>query len=138
MRLFLSALIVILGTVAAQAAIFVPVIISPNFFIPPRIFPPKIMASGGHILLWQVWAVNRDCSSRGAVTFHVLKAPEHGSITINSGRFFAPESRCRGRIFGQQVHYTARAGYTGRDLVIFQTFFPAGRSFLASIPIIIQ
>lgn len=47
-------------------------------------------------------------------------------------------SRCRGRIFGQQVHYTARAGYSGRDLVIFQTFFPAGRSFLTSIPIIIK
>jgi hypothetical protein len=61
MRLILAGLVVLLSTMAARAVVFVPVIISPNFFTPPHIYPPKIMASGGHILLWQVWALNPDC-----------------------------------------------------------------------------
>jgi hypothetical protein len=72
------------------------------------------------------------------VRFHVLKSPAHGTISITSGRFFAPASKCRGRISGEQVHYASRAGYTGTDLVIFETFFPAGRAFVTRIPIIIR
>lgn len=138
MRLMLVGLIVLFGTAVAQAAIFVPVIVSPNFFTLPHIYPPKIMTSGGRILLWQVWAVNPDCSSQGRVRFHILRPPSHGRISITSGRFFAPASRCRRRISGQQVHYAGRAGYTGTDLVIFETFFPAGAAHITRIPIIIR
>jgi hypothetical protein len=138
MRLILSVVIMLLGTLAAQAAIRVPVIISPQFFTPARIYPPKVMASGGHIVLWQAWAVNPDCSSQGRVTFRILKAPEHGTVSIVSTRFFAPASHCKGRISGQQVRYASRSGYTGADLVLFQTFTPTGQSFFIHIPIIIQ
>jgi hypothetical protein len=46
MRLFLSALIVILGTVAAQAAIFVPVIVSPDFFNSAAYLPAQDHGAG--------------------------------------------------------------------------------------------
>ena len=47
MRLFLAGLLLLLGTLTTQAAVRIPVIISPDFFTPARIYPPKVMVSGG-------------------------------------------------------------------------------------------
>jgi hypothetical protein len=138
MRLFLAGLLLLLGTWTTQAAVRIPVIISPDFSTPARIYPPKVMVSGGHIVLWHAWALNPDCSSMGRVIFHVLKAPEHGTISIISTRVFPSRTTCKGRVSGQEVLYASRAGYTGTDLVLLQSFRPDGRSFLIRIPIIVQ
>jgi hypothetical protein len=136
MRLILRLLIVLLGATIAQAASARSVIISPEFFTPTRISPPKVMASGARIRIWQAWALNPDCSKSGSVKFHILEAPAHGVLSINSGPVF-PDGSCTGRVRGQRIFYTSRAGYKGKDIVVFETFSPVGRSFIVRIPIVI-
>src|ERR1700709_923803 len=137
MRIAISVLAVLLSTIATQAAILVPVIISPAFLTPPRIFPEKFVGSGGHVTLWEVTALNPDCSSNGPVTFKIIKSPTHGDMNIASTGVFPtyPPNNLRHvcnsrRVPGQRVSYTSRAGYSGMDLVEFETIYPAGMAFI--------
>ena len=149
MRTFVFALTisaVLFLTVGAEAAGFgVPVIISPAFRAPIHINPPKFVAAGGHVILWETAALNPDCSSNGPVTFRILKTPQHGRISIISTGVFPqyPPANVRSicnarRVPGQRMTYFAQAGYSGTDAVDIETIFPAGTAELAHIGIVVR
>jgi len=145
MRLLVVVLALLLSTFSAAAAFRIPVIVSPALLAPIRIFPAKVVASGGHVILWVATALNPDCSSNGPVTFKVVKSPTHGKMSIRSARVFPsyPPNNLRSvcntrRVAGQQVNYVSRNGFTGVDLVEFEIFYPAGQGTITRIPIIVR
>jgi len=143
MRLLMTMLLLFSAVLPAQAALIrVPVIVSPAFRAPIRIFPAKFVAAGGHVRPWEVSARNPDCSSNGPVTFRIRTAPQHGTIRIESARIFPsyppgnPRSVCNTRrVAGQRVSYFARAGFVGTDRVAFESIYPGGQAQLINIPI---
>jgi len=142
MRFLLTSLTLILSITAASA---VPIWTSPALREPIREFPPKAVISGGHVILWNVFAIKSDCTSSGRVTFRMRKEPAHGKLRFIRTRIVAHypgipgHHACEGkRVWGQQVLYTARRGFTGRDLVEFEAIFPEGRDALVHIPIFVR
>lgn len=106
---------------------------------------PHFVASGVQAILWQVVALNPDCSSLGTITFKMLKEPQHGDFRTNTAKVFphfppkAPLFRCdRRRVDGQVATYKARAGYVGNDYVEFETIYPSGAAFDIRVPIVVR
>lgn len=142
MRFLYAAFVLLLSACAAQA---VPVWISPALRQPVRIYPPKFVISGGHVIVWTAYAVNPDCSSAGDVKFHIVREPAHGRLHVVHARVFPNFPRrnirhvCdRRRVAGEELIFTARAGYRGADLVQFETISPAGLAFFVHMPIVVR
>jgi hypothetical protein len=129
-----------------SAALAAPrIILSPRFNQPIHVAPPKFVVSGGRVLVWVATALNPDCSVTGRVQFHILTQPRHGHLQIATTEVFPgyppdnPRSLCNAfRVSGQQISYTASKGYTGADLVEFESIYPAGNDIFVHVPIIVR
>jgi hypothetical protein len=105
----------------ALAAILATTLLA-GCFSDTRFAIPKYAVSGKPQQLAFIWSLNPDCTVKGIVTVRLLKAPEHGQVTINEGpgyskfrpnnqRYPCNQQQTRGVV----VMYTSSAGYTGSD-----------------------
>jgi hypothetical protein len=70
------------------------------------------------------YSTNPDCSSAGYPSLKVVKAPQHGAVSVEQGSTEAAfdknnaRSACNGKeIPATLVYYTSTAGFVGRDTV---------------------
>jgi len=139
----MAGLLTTLGAVTDAVAVNIE--LSPQFFAPIKVAPPKVAASGQRIILTEFTALNPDCSSNGPVRIKIDVAPADGAIEVVSTQVFPnypPDNvrnRCNSRrVPGQIVYYTSHAGFTGLDKVVFESFFPNGTGILSRVPIVVR
>lgn len=102
-------------------------------FSDTRFSVPKYAVSGKPLRLEFVWSVNPDCTLRGFATVRLVKAPEHGRVTIEQGPGYS-NFRQNSQYFpcnkqqtqGVIVSYASNAGYTGSDSATVEWIDPAG------------
>ena len=93
----------------------------------PEIKMERGALSGQRQMITGFYFVNGACESTGYPTLKVLKAPEHGKISIQQG-MGAPNfskmdgrSSCAQKTFpGTEMFYTSDPGYNGPDSVSFE------------------
>jgi hypothetical protein len=83
--------------------------------------------SGQRQLLVSFYATGPDCTSLGYPTLKVVKAPEHGEVSVEQGTALAefPKGDVRSPCNGQSVpatviYYTSVTGFIGEDSVSFE------------------
>jgi hypothetical protein len=85
-----------------------------------------------------------DCSTGGRPTIRLIRAPEHGRVTISQTRDFPSfpvssiRSECnRRRVAGAAVYYVSQRGFLGTDYVDVEVIFANGelrqRSFTINV-----
>jgi hypothetical protein len=102
-------------------------------FSDTRFTEPKFAVSGKPLRLNFVWSMNPDCTVKGVVTVRMLRAPQHGQLSIDQGpgysRFRPSNQRypCnRQQTQGVVVSYISNAGYTGSDSATVEYIDPDG------------
>ena len=78
-------------------------------------------------------SLNPDCSLTGAVVVRVVKAPDHGRVTVLAGKGYTnfvaanPRQHCNFRATpGVNAVYTSDPGYVGPDSAALDIIFPTG------------
>lgn len=132
-------------TAKAVPAAQVPFQAVPALAIPSMTVRQHVVASGGLGVLWQMTALNPDCSSNGIVTFRTIAKPQHGRLRVQRAKVFPhyspnnPLSRCNlRRVDGQIVTYAATDGYRGDDYAGFETIYPGGAAYDVLVPIVVR
>ena len=102
----------------------------------------KVVPSGKPLILYQISAVNPDCTSTGEVVMRVAQAPEHGRVSIRHTGVFSNfpasnvRSACNGRRTpGTEAIYVSQRGYLGWDTVVLESFGPLGRGIRTTVQI---
>ena len=105
----------------------------------------KAALGDAQIRIWANTAINPDCTAMPGLTLNVLRAPEHGAVTVSDEPFYAafppanPRASCnRQKVPGHQAFYQARAGYAGRDKVVLQASTPEGRVREITVDILVR
>jgi len=96
-------------------------------------FATKYAVSGRPLKLDFANSTNPDCSSIGPPTNRVVRAPEHGRLTVAQTSDFPnfpasnTRSECnRRRVAGAALHYVSQRGFTGMDAVGVEIIFASG------------
>lgn len=102
----------------------------------------KTDPSGHTINVYETTGLNPDCSRTGALTFRVVRRPQHGNFSIGAARVYPtyPASNIRSvcntrAVAGYRALYTSARGYVGPDSAEFQVFWPAGAAADITVPI---
>lgn len=102
-------------------------------FSDTRFSIPKFAVSGKPLRLAFIWSLNPDCTVKGVATVRLLRAPEHGQVTIEQGpgysnfRASSQYYPCnRQQTQGVVVSYTSKRGYTGTDAATVESIDPGG------------
>ena len=96
-------------------------------------FATKYAVSGQPLKLDFAASINPDCSSIGPPTIRVVRAPEHGRLTVVRTTDFPsfrppnPRSDCnRRRVAGAAIRYVSQRGFIGMDAVGVEIIFASG------------
>jgi len=93
----------------------------------------KYALSGRPLKLSFFNSTNPDCSSVGRPTIRLVRAPEHGRVTVTQTADFPNfsasniRSECnRRRVAGAALYYVSQRGYVGTDYVQAEIIFASG------------
>ena len=93
----------------------------------------KYAVSGHPLKLSFFNSTNPDCSSVGRPTIRLVRAPEHGRVTVSQTTDFPNfalsniRSECnRRRVPGAALHYVSQRGFIGTDYVQAEIIFASG------------
>src|SRR5215470_19735909 len=93
----------------------------------------KYAVSGRPLKLSFFNSTNPDCSTVGRPTIRLIRAPEHGRITVTQTTDFPnfPVSNIRNecnrrRVPGAAVYYVSQRGFLGTDYVEVEIIFASG------------
>jgi len=93
----------------------------------------KYAISGRPLKLSFFSSTNPDCSSLGRPTIRLVRAPEHGRVTVtqtnNFPNFSASNIRSacnRRRVAGTAIYYASQRGFIGTDYVQAEVIFASG------------
>jgi hypothetical protein len=97
------------------------------------------------IEIWRLTTLNPDCSEIPGGTLTVLKAPEHGDVELSTEPHYPsyPATNVRSvcnsqKVPSQQAYYQAKAGFTGRDQLVLQSFTPSGNVREIHVDIVVR
>jgi hypothetical protein len=93
----------------------------------------KYAISGRPLKLSFFSSTNPDCSSLGRPTIRLVRAPEHGRVTVTQTNDFPNfsasniRSACnRRRVAGTAIYYASQRGFIGTDYVQAEVIFASG------------
>jgi len=93
----------------------------------------KYAVSGRSLKLSFFNSTNPDCSTVGRPTIRLIRAPEHGRVTVTQATDFPnfPVSNIRNecnrrRVPGAAAYYVSQRGFLGTDFVQLEIIFPSG------------
>lgn len=93
----------------------------------------KYVVSGRPLKLSFFASTNPDCSNVGRPTIRLIRAPEHGRVTVTQTTDFPvfPSSNIRSvcnarRVAGAAIYYVSQRGFTGTDFVEAEIVFVGG------------
>lgn len=102
----------------------------------------KYAVSGRPLKLSFFNSTNPDCSNVGRPTIRLIRAPEHGRVTVTQTTDFPsfPSSNIRStcnrrRVVGAAIHYVSQRGFVGTDYVQAEIIFASGNLRQASYTI---
>jgi len=102
----------------------------------------KYAVSGRPLKLSFFNSTNPDCSTVGRPTIRLIRAPEHGRVTVTQATDFPnfPVSNIRNqcnrrRVAGAAIYYTSQRGFVGTDYVQAEIIFASGNLRQASYTI---
>ena len=102
----------------------------------------KADPSGHTINVYETTGLNPDCGRTGALTFRIIRRPQHGNFSIGAARVYPtyPASNIRSvcntrAVAGYRALYTSARRYVGPDSAEFQVFWPAGAAADITVPI---
>jgi hypothetical protein len=104
----------------------------------------KYAISGRPLKLGFANSTYPDCSTVGRPTIRIIRAPEHGRVTVSQTRDFPSfpvsniRSECnRRRVSGAAIYYVSQRGFVGTDYVDVEVIFAGGelrqRSFTINV-----
>jgi len=93
----------------------------------------KYAVSGRPLRLSFFNSTNPDCTTEGRPTIRLIRAPEHGRVTVAQTTGFPnfPVSNIRNecnrrRVIGAAIDYVSQRGFTGADFVEVEIIFVNG------------
>ena len=105
-------------------------------------YSTKYAVSGQPLKLAFFNSTNPDCSSVGPPTIRIVRAPEHGRVTVVQTTGFPnfPSSNIRSecnrrRVRGATINYVSQRGFVGTDQVQVEIIFASGNLRQASYTI---
>src|SRR5262245_49865344 len=96
-------------------------------------YSTKYAVSGQPLKLTFFNSTNPDCSSVGRPTIRIVRAPDHGRVTVVQTTGFPnfPSSNIRSecnrrRVQGATINYVSQRGFVGTDYVQAEIIFASG------------